>query len=255
MKIEKIKKQKSGKYKLELENHESITVYDEVILKHNLLFSKNIDTTLMNEIEKDNEYYQTYNKAVKYIGTKMRSTYEMEEYLKKMGISELMMEQIISELNKKGMLNDDQYIKAYISDRIHLSNFGPYKIKEELLKHNIDEDIINIELQSYNEQIFKEKLEKIIAKKNSTNTKYTTYIWKQKLLAYAQTLGYSREMILPLLEEIIVSSSGMLEKEYQSLYRKLSKKYEGYDLENQLRNRLFRKGFSLDEINEKIKNG
>lgn len=255
MKIEKIKKQKSGKYKLELDNHESIITYDEVILKYNLLFSKNIDTTLMNEIEKDNDYYEAYYKTLKYIETKMRSKYEIKEYLKRINIEEDKIEKIILDLNKKGFLNDTQYIKAYVSDRIHLSNYGPYKIKEELLKHNFDEEAIDLELSNYDPQIFKDKLQKIIDKKNSLNTKYTAYIWKQKLLTYCQTIGYSKDMILSLLENVTIKNFGLLEKEYQILYRKLSKKYNDYELDSQIKSRLFRKGFSLEEINEYIKNG
>ena len=54
MKIQKIKKLKSGKYKLELEDGTSIQLYDEVILNHNLLFHKEIDSELFSQIDKEN---------------------------------------------------------------------------------------------------------------------------------------------------------------------------------------------------------
>ena len=58
MKIEKIKKTKSGKYILELDNNEKITTYDEVILNNNLLFNKEIDCNLFNKIDKENKEFQ-----------------------------------------------------------------------------------------------------------------------------------------------------------------------------------------------------
>ena len=38
MKIEKMTKMRSGKYKIEFDSHEKIIVYDDIILKHNLLY-------------------------------------------------------------------------------------------------------------------------------------------------------------------------------------------------------------------------
>ena len=42
MKVSKIKKTKSGKYKIVLDNQESLELYDDVILKNNILYT-NID--------------------------------------------------------------------------------------------------------------------------------------------------------------------------------------------------------------------
>ena len=64
MKIQKIKKLKSGKYKLELEDGTSIQLYDEVILNHNLLFHKEIDSELFSQIDKENSYYYNYEEDI-----------------------------------------------------------------------------------------------------------------------------------------------------------------------------------------------
>ena len=69
MEIKNIKKLKSGKYKLELNNDKKIVTYDEVILNRNLLFNKNIDEDLLNKIEIDTNYYDVYTKVLKYIST------------------------------------------------------------------------------------------------------------------------------------------------------------------------------------------
>ena len=57
MKIEKLKKTSNGKYKVYLDNDEVVTTYDEVILKNNLLFHKEVDSNLLNELSRDNSYY------------------------------------------------------------------------------------------------------------------------------------------------------------------------------------------------------
>ena len=88
MKIEKIKKLNSGKYKIELDDKNKIITYDDVILKHNLLFNKDIDSSKLNELNIDTKYYDIYNKCVKYISVRIRSIYEIKEYLRKKEIEE-----------------------------------------------------------------------------------------------------------------------------------------------------------------------
>ena len=52
----------------------------------------------------------------------------------------------------------------------------------------------------------------------------------------------------------MVQNAGYLiiKKEYDRLFRKLCKKYEGEELKYQIKNRLYQKGFSSDDINQII---
>ena len=57
-------------------------------------------------------------------------------------------------------------------------------------------------------------------------------------------------MINDCLQNIQFKDNSILEKEYHLLYRKLSKKFEGDNLFFEIKNRLLRKGFNINEINE-----
>lgn len=82
MKINKFKKIGSNKYKIYFDN-ESLIVYEDVILKYNLLYKKDIDNDLLIEINKENYKSSIYDVSIKYISVRMRSKKELEEYLKK----------------------------------------------------------------------------------------------------------------------------------------------------------------------------
>ena len=84
MKIKKIAKQNT-KYKIVLENDEELTIYDDVIIKTNLLYKKEISEELKEQLIKENEYYDVYNKVLKYIKQKLRSKNEIIKYMKKIG--------------------------------------------------------------------------------------------------------------------------------------------------------------------------
>ena len=70
MKILGIKKQ-NNKYKIKLEDNITIETYDEVIIKNNILYKKEIDEELKNKIEEENKYYETYNEIVKLINKRI----------------------------------------------------------------------------------------------------------------------------------------------------------------------------------------
>lgn len=249
MKIEKIKKLSNGKYKIQLENKEVITTYDEVILNENILFKKEIDNELLNKINNQNDYYKIYNKTLKYIMTKIRSEKEINIYLDKQNVEKIDKEKIIKKLKDNHMLNDKTYLKAFIADKVRLSSDGKEKIKKQLLEQNIDSKLIDEELEKYDEEI-KEKLEKLINKKIKTYYKYSEYIAKQKIKEYFINLGYKIDEIDEVLNKIKIENTDSIKKEYEKQYNKLSKKYKDKELEYKLKNTLYQKGYKIDEINK-----
>ena len=64
MEIKNIRKLKNGKYELTLISGDKVITYDEVIIKNNLLYKKDITSKEIDEIEKLNTFYDIYNKAI-----------------------------------------------------------------------------------------------------------------------------------------------------------------------------------------------
>lgn len=248
MEIKNIKKLKSGKYKIEIDDTK-ITTYDDVIINNNLLYKKHIDNKLLENINIETSYYDVYNKVIKYISIKLRSKKEILEYLNKNKVEENDKNKIIKDLTNAGLLNDENFAKAFISDKIYLSNDGRLKIKKELLEHNINEDIIDKYLYSYEESIFEEKLSKLMTKKIKTS-KYNGYLLKQKLFYEFNNLGYENDIITKVYNSIDINSN--IDEYFEKYYNSLSKKYSGNELINKLKNKLYSRGYSIEEINEKI---
>ena len=83
MKIKKIVKLKSNKYKIIFDNNENIITYDNVILNNNLLFCKEIDEQFLSNIKSENEYYSLLNDSINLITKRLRSEKEIRIYLEK----------------------------------------------------------------------------------------------------------------------------------------------------------------------------
>lgn len=248
MNIEKIKKV-GKKYKILLENGDEIKTYDDVIINYGLLYKKGIDNDLLNKITIDNNYYDIYYKTVNYITKKLRSEKEINSYIDKNNPNNADKEKIINKLKQINLINDTNFVKAYIADKINLSNEGPNKIYKSLLEHNIKEELILSELNKIDDCIISDKLTKIIAKRVK-NTKYSGYKLKYKILSELVNLGYDKTLILEKLENINIDQD--INKEADKIYRNLSKKYQGETLIYKLKTKLYNKGFQLDEINNYI---
>lgn len=251
MKILGIKKQ-NNKYKIKLEN-EVIETYDEIIIKNNILYKKEIDDNLKKIIEEENKYYETYNEIVKFINKKIRSEKEIKDIMNKKQIDDANQEKITKKLKELNLINDNIYAKAFIHDRIQFSNDGINKIKKELINNEIDETIIDEELDKIDKEELKEKLKKLINKKLNTNTKYSTKLIKQKILNNLINLGYNREDINEILDKKAMNNNEILKKEYEKLFNKYNKKYEEEKLKYIIKQKLYQKGFQIEEINEIIK--
>lgn len=244
----KLKKISDHKYKLFLEN-QTMVVYEESIIKHKLLYKTNIDKSLEEILYKENDYYENYNKALKFSLRKIRSQKEVEKYLEK--INTPFKFEIIKELKEKSILNNQKYINAYINDRVYLSNEGPNKIKNFLLNEFTEKEIDQY-LNNFDPEIFEKKITKIVTKKTKTNKKSLAQ-FRQQLILYLINLGYEYNMIMKGIENIKINSN-VLEKEIDKQYKKVSKKYENVDLVNKLKQNLYSKGFSYDEITKALEN-
>lgn len=249
MKVEEIKKMKSGKYKVTIDG-EAITTYDDVILKNKILYQKEIDDKTYMQIGIDSIYYDNYHKALNYILRKLRSTLEVRNYLEDLGTSDNDTEKIINRLKEIGFINDLNYAKAYISDSIYLRNDGPYKIKSYLLSQEIDEDIIDDELSKLDKEVIYDKLEKLIVKKLKGDKKNSAYQLRQKIIIDMVNLGYSKDLVIEILENYDIDDGDKLAKEYDKLFIKYSKKMKGYELSKKIKEKLYSKGFDIHDIEE-----
>ena len=71
MEIKEYKKIKSNVYELKFKSGEAVKLYDEVILKYNLLITKNISNKEYEEIIKYNKSLDAYYLSLKYLNSKI----------------------------------------------------------------------------------------------------------------------------------------------------------------------------------------
>lgn len=249
MRIEKYVKDRDNKYKVTIDG-EVYTLYDDVIIKYALLMKSEIEKTLFDEIITLNDELKSYYDSIKYITKKLRSEKEIYEFLKKREIDESIIKKTINRLKNNNFLNEDLYLKSYINDQVNLSNNGPKKIKSNLIKLGIDEEKIDEYLNNIDKSIWQDRIDNYIEKKIRVNHSSSSYMLKVKLQKDLINLGYDREMIIPSITRCDIIDTDIYKRELEKAKRELSKKYSGYELEQKIKMRLYRKGFKISSIEE-----
>lgn len=199
MKIEKYKKIKDNVYRIFLDNGTIIDAHEDVIIKNNLLYKKEIDIELLNKLEKDNEYQKVYNMSLKYISIRLRSINEIKVYLKKKNISDEIIENTIERLIKNNFLNDDIFTKAFIKDKLNFTSMGKYRLINELSFLKVDNNIIDKYISEIEDNIWNERMEKLIEKYLKSKKKYSGNVLKNKLYTYLVNLGYDKSLVINIL--------------------------------------------------------
>lgn len=253
MKIGKYTKLKSNKYSVVIDNI-TVKLYDDVIVKYELLRLKEIDDKLFKEITEYNDRLEAYYKSLKYITKKLRTEKEIYKYLDKDYSKEIILE-TIDKLKRMGYLNKELYLKSYLSDQVHMSLNGPNKIKKDLVSLGYDEDDIKESIESIDNDIWLDKVQKIVNKKIKSNRNLGSNKLKEKLVYDLSNMGYYKWMIEDIIHSTEFSSdSNILEKEYNKLYARLSRKFDGSSIDYQIRMKLLQKGFYSSEIDEFMQN-
>ncbi len=248
MKIIKYKKLINNRYKVTLDNNIDLTLYEDVILKYNLLICSNIDEKDLDKIKGDNLFYEIYYTALNSLKVRSKSIYNLKKKLIKKEYDEEIVSKVIDKLVEQGYLNDRVFCISYINNQIITTNRGPYRIRKELIDNKISEDIINEELEVFTKDIQRERIDKIIDKFIKSNHNKGGFVLKNKIINNLITLGYDIDIINSIIDtKSFKVNRELIDKEYNKLYKRLSTKYSGSELEYKIKDKLYKKGLYYEE--------
>ena len=247
MKIEKFKKLKNGRYDITFEDGSSINLFEDIIIKNELLIKKEVDLEVLDRLMSDNSAYESYDRALSLIDKKLRSEREIRNKLDEMEFDRNTINDSIDRLKREKYIDDSAYAKSFVNDKILLTAWGPYKIGKAL-NELVDEEYSEEAISNIDDNIWRDRLKKAIKKKVSTLKNKSNNFAKSALREYLFDLGYDSDMISEEIESISFNEEEALKKEMSKAYDKLSKKYSGEELNRQIKNHLYKKGFKVDRI-------
>lgn len=251
LKILKFRKIESSKYKLFLDNGEEISFYEDVILKYHLLLTRRVSEKCLIEMNKLNKYYEVYYTGLRFIKSRFKSAGDLKKALLNQGYDLENIDLVIDKLKKQGYVNDYLYAKSFINNRIVTSTYGPKKVRNELILHEVDPEIIDKAMVEYDTSIQLEKIEKLAYKSYRSNKSRGGEVLKRKIIANLLTQGYELDCIQIVVDKLdYAPNDSIAKKEYDKLYKRLSRKYKDEELERKIKEKLYAKGLKYEVVEE-----
>lgn len=248
MQILRYKKMSSGKYKIELDNGINMELYEEVILKYELLLKKSIDQTMIPIIQDSNLEWEVYYIALKSLKQRFKSSYDLRSSLVKKEYPVDLVDKAVNKLLEQGYLNDTSFAKGYINNQIVTSSKGPNSISNDLRNKGIDEKIIREEIVVFDRDLQRSRIKKIIDKNIKSNHNKGGSVLKNKIITNLLNLGYDLDIVQMVISDYQFGNDMELaKKEYDKLYKKLSRKYSGDELKYKIKEKLYQKGLKYEE--------
>lgn len=243
MEVQKFKKLTKGRYKIFFKNEESLVLYEDIIIKYNLLCDKSISVKKLEMILKDNLYYEAYSFCVLSISKRLKTKKELVSLLEFKGYDNKIINDVINKLIDNRLINDSTYLQAFINDKINFTDDGPIKIKRQLSDVGIYGEDVDIYLSNIDNAIWANRINKICNKKIKMNKNKSGYALKNKIYLDLINAGYDSSMINDAVGSIEVKDDKIYEKEKEKAYKKYSKRFNGEKLDYYVNQYLFSKGF------------
>lgn len=137
-----------------------------------------------------------YNAAVRYSAQRMHSQREVEQYLKRKGVEPEASSQIIDRLIESGLINDLEFARMWVRDRVSLKLRSLRRLEQELQAKGVSRDVIDQVVGEQEEAGQSAALGELIAKKRRSGVEDD-----QKLIQYLLRQGFSFSDIKQALED------------------------------------------------------
>lgn len=122
-------------------------------------------------------------------------SYEMEEKMRKWGISEEAQARIMAHLVNERYIDDERYCRAYIRDKIHYNKWGRRKIEQGLYLKRIDRSLSSAALDEVDDEEYLQVLRPMLKAKWRTIKAGSDYERSGKLIKYALSRGFTFDII------------------------------------------------------------
>lgn len=200
-----IQKKNKDRYSIFIDGEYSFGVYENVLIKHGLRKGMQIDEDFIEDVLKKEEQECANNYGLRLLSFKMRTEQEIRRRMREKEYTDEIIDTTIDYLYYLNYLDDEEYAQKFIKDKSNLKNMGSERIKRELYMKGIDKNIIDRELEEIVDKDDEyEKAKEIAIKKLETTYKNDDKNARyRKLGGLLQRRGYSMDIVMPILKELL----------------------------------------------------
>ena len=149
----------------------------------------------------------------------------MNNFLMKKGYSQNIIKETVFKLENEGYLNDLVFAKSFVTNKIITTSNGPLRITKYLLQHGISKKIINLALEEYSDELQMKKIKNHVNRMIKSNKSMSNIYLKRRIYVFLNNEGFKQNLIEDAINDMeLKDDSDIARKEYDKLYKKLSRK-------------------------------
>ncbi len=201
MKITRIVEQEKqkGRYSLFVDGKYAFSLSESALLQSKLAVSQELGAADLKRWKQASADDKINAGALRYAAMRLRSTWEMEQYLRRKGTSPALAEDILNKLSNIDLLNDESFAQIWVQNRLLLRPTSKRKLQQELRAKRIADEIIEQAVMQEDGAGEQTALREIIVKKRNL-PKYKAD--PLKLMQYLARQGFSYDDIKSALREV-----------------------------------------------------
>jgi regulatory protein len=146
---------------------------------------------------------EVYTKMATLCSRSEQCTPDIRTKVKDLGVSSDEADEIIENLKKERFIDDERYVRAYISDKFRLNKWGKVKIRHYLKMKGLPDGLIQQGLDEINENKYRELLLKTMKEKAKAVKKKEKFEKMGQIIRYAMNRGFEPEIIHRYLGEVV----------------------------------------------------
>lgn len=205
--ITKIEAQKRNKERVNIYIDEdyAFSLSAELVYKEGLEPKMQVDNERLSKIAKEESFFKCKDSALRTIERTYKTEKEIRDKLLLKEFDIYSIERTIGFLKEYDLLNDENYVKMYVKDK--MKNQGQNKIKYTLIQKGINEELIKEEIDKVNDDSQKEVAYDLAVKKYNLLSKREDdkYKLSQKLYRFLTTRGYDYSIVSEVVKKVVNS--------------------------------------------------
>lgn len=188
---------RSDRYSIFIDDRYAFSLSDTALLSSGLRVGQTVPPEARQNLEQKAHIDKAYDRSLQLIARRSRSTWEVEQYLRRKSYEGDIIKTIVERLQDKGYLDDAAFADSWVRNRRLLKPRSKRKLRQELMQKRVPDHIIRECLDS-DETDDTEVLRELIQQKR----KLSRYQDRQKLMRYLSGQGFSYGDITAVLSEL-----------------------------------------------------
>ena len=136
-----------------------------IVVDHGLWKGQEIDEKKIELLSYESSFLKARDSAFRFLGLRLHSTSELKLKLQKKKHPREIIEKVLSYLAEKNYLNDEEFAKQFVAERVKRKKVGSGKLSAELMKKGIKRELIRENLLYIDQDKYIENATEIARKK------------------------------------------------------------------------------------------